>query len=609
MSCTGADELSEVEEGSGTAARAGTVLGFWLVLFMGAGLLFFFLWGPVVKHVSFWPMSGDVWGIWRAAHYIGWGDIGGVYGGTTGVISLPGLPVLLAPFAMLAGALHLSESFGPYSLPHPTAGLLLEPLELVVGGTVLVAAGSAGRQVTSTIVRRASKVRPGLRAFAVLGAVAVIAWPVAAVWGHAEDLAATACLLGCVVLVDRDHWKGGAWLLGAGICFQPLVVAAVPVLLAATPAGRRIRSFVRYALPGGALGALALASNWSGAYQSLVKQPETPAFNHATPWLAVVPRLYGSSALRPMSVRYAADVSGHFSIVRSTLARVPSLAVSGGDIRSIGLLGAVGLGVYAWRRRPDLLGVLWLVGAALALRCYFEPVMTPYYLAPPLVVALIAAGFAGWRRFGLAVVLAFGVTVFSYYHLSPWAWFLPVVAMLTVVLACAYPGRAHLAPSRGATGEDDATGADGGRGVAVHGSDEDIERGGWAVVTPDQGHDAGSEREAVGPERDRRPVPAMARASLGTRISGTQPRRPPAGPDGTRGAGERVVLEGGARAELAGVGSLSEAWRRAALVTPAGPVPLRTRLACRGADVLRWALGARRSQRPDRVLAAGELLA
>lgn len=585
-------------------------LFFWSVVFFGVGAAFFFLWGPLVKHVDAWPMSGDVWGIWRAAHYIGWGDIGGIYGGTTGVISLPGLPVIFAPFAMLAGAMHLTESFGPYNLPRPTAGLLLEPLEFVVGGTVLVAASAVIRQVTPTVARRALKARPGWRPFAMLGAVAVVAWPVVAIWGHAEDVAATACLLGCVVLLDQGHWKGAAWLLGAGICLQPLVVAAVPVLLGATAAGRRLRSFVRYALPGGALGALALASNWSGTYESLVKQPETPAFNHATPWLAVVPHLYGNLATHVLRASFPRQVAGHFAVTTRVLARIPSLAVSGGDIRSIGLLGAVALGVYAWRRRPDLLGVVWLVATALALRCYFEPVMTPYYLAPPLIVALLAAGCAGWRRFGLAVVFAFGVTVFAYYRFSPWAWFLPVVALLTVVLACGYPGRAHLAPGRGATDEDGGTSPERGGGGTDRSTADDRGPGGRTVGTTNEETGADAGREAGAPEREREPVLAMGRTALATRMSDTEPAdaRLPT-PDGPRGMTEGAALDGGALEELAGVGSLSEAWRRAALAVPAETTSLRARLAHHAVDALRWALGARGSQRPDRVLAAGELLA
>jgi hypothetical protein len=105
---------------------------------------------------------------------------------------------------------------------------------------------------------------------------------------------------------------------------------------------------------------------------------------------------------------------------------------------------AVLIGFFVWKKRPDAIGIIWLCGLALAMRCYFEPVMTPYYLAPPLIVALAVAASMGRLRFGIATVFALADTVFSYYRFSPWLWWLPVAAMLTVVLACGYPGRDHL---------------------------------------------------------------------------------------------------------------------------------------------------------------------
>jgi len=41
-------------------------------------------------------------GTYRAAQYVGWGDIGDIYQGGTGFISLPGIAVLLAPMTILA---------------------------------------------------------------------------------------------------------------------------------------------------------------------------------------------------------------------------------------------------------------------------------------------------------------------------------------------------------------------------------------------------------------------------------------------------------------------------------------------------------------------------
>jgi hypothetical protein len=81
--------------------------------------------------------------------------------------------------------------------------------------------------------------------------------------------------------------------------------------------------------------------------------------------------------------------------------------------------------------------------------------MTPYYLAPPLIVALIAAARMGRLRFGIAAAVGLADTIFAYYRFSPWAWWLPVVGMLTIVLACGYPGRTHLLAD-GVVGGDNA---------------------------------------------------------------------------------------------------------------------------------------------------------
>lgn len=57
-----------------------------------------------------------------------------------------------------------------------------------------------------------------------------------------------------------------------------------------------------------------------------------------------------------------------------------------------------------------------------------------------------------------AVILAGEVTIFAYHRLSPWAWWLPVVAGLVAVVALAFP------PSvAGSTGAADGAAAEGDR--------------------------------------------------------------------------------------------------------------------------------------------------
>ena len=52
--------------------------------------------------------------------------------------------------------------------------------------------------------------------------------------------------------------------------------------------------------------------------------------------------------------------------------------------------------------------------------------MTPYYLAPPLILCLVMASRQGAKRFWSAVVIGLEITVFAYHHLNPWVWWLPV---------------------------------------------------------------------------------------------------------------------------------------------------------------------------------------
>ena len=64
---------------------------------------------------------------------------------------------------------------------------------------------------------------PRQRRFVLSIAVAVVAFPVAAVWGHAEDaLTMTFGIYAMAAMLDR-RWSKMGWLLGFGIVLQPLL--------------------------------------------------------------------------------------------------------------------------------------------------------------------------------------------------------------------------------------------------------------------------------------------------------------------------------------------------------------------------------------------------
>jgi len=103
------------------------------------------------------------------------------------------------------------------------------------------------------------------------------------------------------------------------------------------------------------------------------------------------------------------------------------------------VLLAVALGLFVWRRPQDPVRLLWLAAAVLASRCLFVTVMTPHYLPPPLILALVMAARRKGGRFLAAAVIALGITVFAYHHLNPWAWWLPAVVGLGAVLVLGNP--------------------------------------------------------------------------------------------------------------------------------------------------------------------------
>ena len=89
------------------------------------GIAVMLAWNPFIAHSNSWLTPGDVWEVFRGAHYVGWGFVGGIYSSGTGIVTFPGMSVILAPVAMVSYHFHLSESFAPYFLPHPSAALLL----------------------------------------------------------------------------------------------------------------------------------------------------------------------------------------------------------------------------------------------------------------------------------------------------------------------------------------------------------------------------------------------------------------------------------------------------------------------------------------------------
>lgn len=408
-----------------SAARAQVAV--WATAVVLSGMAYTLFWAPVVLHVPVWIVPGDIWGTFRDAHIIGWGGEGILYASNTqpltGFISLPGMPAALAPVAMLSGALNLSESL-PITLAHPTAWLLLGPVEMALGASVLFPLDALARRLHVPYRRRV----------ALSFLEAALVWPVVAKWGHPEDLVALGLGVYALMAAQDGRWRRAAMMLGIALAFQPLVVVLVPLTLAAIPRRRWVVTLALILGPALALLAAPLVHAWHTTVHVLVQQPTYPASNHPTPWMSLSTVLERSRLVQGAAVR---AVTNHSFTIHAASARSGSV-VAGGPIRTIPIAASVVAAVLVRRRKTD--HIVWFAASAcLASRCLFEAVMTPYYAVPALAVALVVAG--SWSRIRLAgaATVAAACTYLGYRTAGAWLYFLPVTVSLLMVVAAGLP--------------------------------------------------------------------------------------------------------------------------------------------------------------------------
>jgi hypothetical protein len=396
-------------------------------------------WGSTLIGRTEWALPYDLWGTLIATTRLAHGNIGGLYAPPTGLISLPGAAVILLPCAAVISALGLSLNIpGPHNL-HPAAWLIAGPYQIALCCVTLFAADALAEQLGVRFWKR------GLLAAASVG----ILWSVSARWGHPEDAVAVGLLLYAVLAQSRGRLGLAGWLAGAAVCVQPLVLLALPVMLAVLPWRRMVPFLVRTAVPSAVLlGATAIA-NWHDTYTSVTSQPDSPVINHPTAWTSLAPHLANQNV-----------AAGPFRLATIALACLCALAIrrrwqareaagANGEIS-----GSVDTATWSAALLTD---VLWWVALTLALRSFFEPVMVSYYPWPPMAVALIPAATLSWPRLVAAGVLAGGLTAAAQgpSH-AVWIWWVPIVAGLVVLLALARPIRTReplpvLAPSEART--------------------------------------------------------------------------------------------------------------------------------------------------------------
>jgi hypothetical protein len=367
------------------------------------GMLSTTWWGPAMAGKTAWALPDDLWGTLAAADRLLHLHLGGLYTQPTGLITLPGAAVILVPVVAVADALGIPLAIQSAHNPQPPVWLLAGPYQVILSAVVLFAADAIAERLGTPWFRRAALT---------LAQVATL-WSVSVRWGHPEDAMAVGLFLYAILALARNRPHRSAWLTGAAIVIQPLVMLALPVLAMAMPLRRLPGFLARAATPAVvALGAAAVA-NWNATYAAVTRQPNFPEINHPTPWAALSPHMGDG-------------------------------VIAAGPARIVAILVACGCAVAAGRRWPAARGaawdnrtlydVLWWAAFALALRCVFEPVVVAYYLWPALAVALVVAS-ESWSRLVPAGIVAAVLTFVSQgAWRGIWTWWAPMIALLALTL-------------------------------------------------------------------------------------------------------------------------------------------------------------------------------
>ena len=367
------------------------------------------IWGPRLYGKTAWALPDDLWGTLIAAQRLAHLDLGGLYTLPTQLVSLPGAAIILVPAIAVIDLTGL-----PLTVPHahgayPSLWLFAGPYQVAISAVALFA--------TDAIAEHLGATRP--KRFWLAAASATALWSVTVRWGHPEDAVAIGLLLYAILALAESKPARSAWLAGAAVAVQPLVLLAFP-LLAAVIEPRRLPGYVaRAAAPGALLLAVAAAANWTATIHAVTSPPNYPTIDHPTPWIYLAPRIAdGQVAAGP----------GRILAIAAALGCALVVARRWRTVRTAGRWGSQALTEF-----------LWWTAVTLAIRSAFEPVMVAYYLWPPLAVALAAAA-KDWSRLLPVGCTAVGLTFFSQvsWH-DPWSWWTPMIAGLALALFFARP--------------------------------------------------------------------------------------------------------------------------------------------------------------------------
>jgi hypothetical protein len=110
-------------------------------------LIFTMWWNDFRNHIDLWWVPGDFWTSYFSSSALIHGHLGSIYAQQDwgGVVTFPGLVVLLAPAVALGQSLHLLVGVPYTAVATPTIWLLLEPFDLLAGCLVLFSIDAVAR--------------------------------------------------------------------------------------------------------------------------------------------------------------------------------------------------------------------------------------------------------------------------------------------------------------------------------------------------------------------------------------------------------------------------------------------------------------------------------
>ncbi len=230
-------------------------------------------WGPSLLGKPGWSLPDDLWATLAAAQRLLHGNLGGLYTPPTRLITFPGAAVILIPLVAVTDAAGLSLQVQNAHNLHPAVWLLAGPYEIALSAVALFAADAIAERLGADRAKRA----------VLAGASAVALWSVSVRWGHPEDAVAVGLLLYAILALSKARTGRAAWLTGAAVAIQPLVLLALPVV-AVVVEPRRLAGFLaRAAAPAAVLLGAAAAANWTATFHAVTSQPNWVTVDQATP--------------------------------------------------------------------------------------------------------------------------------------------------------------------------------------------------------------------------------------------------------------------------------------------------------------------------------------